>query len=135
MNQLDIIRIVLRLCLLNFLVDWSNAAAFKNPPLIGGQGLYNASDDVVILNATNFKSSVYGSTRSWLVEFYNSWCGFCYRFAPTWKALASDILCKFLTKEKLLIIYQIVHSIEQKMLFLEIFNAQLFRLNLAALWK
>ncbi|XP_012227767.1 sulfhydryl oxidase 2 [Linepithema humile] len=94
MNQLDLIRTVLRLCLLNFLVDWSSAAsiAHKNPNLIGGQGLYNASDDVVILNATNFKTNVYGSTKSWLVEFYNSWCGFCYRFAPTWKALASDIL-------------------------------------------
>lgn len=103
MNQIDIIRIVLRLCLLNFLVDWSSAAALmmhKNPNVIGGQGLYNASDDVVILNATNFKANVYGSTKSWLVEFYNSWCGFCYRFAPTWKALANDILCKFPAKKE-----------------------------------
>jgi len=80
-------------------MHWSNAAAINKNQyqnLIGGQGLYNASDDVVILNATNFKTSVYGSNKSWLVEFYNSWCGFCYRFAPTWKALANDILCKFL---------------------------------------
>lgn len=90
--------ILLRLCLLNVLmINWSSTAAVpKDQSLVvlGGQGLYNASDDVVILNATNFKTNVYESTRSWLVEFYNSWCGFCYRFAPTWKALASDILRK-----------------------------------------
>lgn len=97
--ELDIKGIVLKLWLLNVLMITCISAAV--PPrdhyqsLIGGQGLYNSSDDVVILNATNFKTNVYGSTRSWLVEFYNSWCGFCYRFAPTWKALASDILCKF----------------------------------------
>lgn len=94
--ELDIIGIVLKLWLLNALMmnRCSTAVPLKDhfQSLIGGQGLYNASDDVVILNATNFKTSVYGSTRSWLVEFYNSWCGFCYRFAPTWKALASDIL-------------------------------------------
>lgn len=98
--QLKITEFILRLCLLNVLmISWSSAAVIdKNPHqsliILGGQGLYNASDDVVILNATNFKTNVYGSTRSWLVEFYNSWCGFCYRFAPTWKTLASDILCK-----------------------------------------
>ncbi|XP_043288685.1 sulfhydryl oxidase 2 [Venturia canescens] len=54
------------------------------------QGLYNSSDHVVVLNSTNFKSTVYGSEHAWLVEFYNSWCGFCQRFAPTWKALAHE---------------------------------------------
>lgn len=95
--ELDIIGIALKLWLLNALMINCNSAAIplKDQSPIGGQGLYNASDDVVILNATNFKTNVYGSTRSWLVEFYNSWCGYCYRFAPSWKALASDILCKF----------------------------------------
>ncbi|KAL6263458.1 hypothetical protein P5V15_006250 [Pogonomyrmex californicus] len=97
MEQLDITGIILRLCLFNVLmIDWGSAAAVahKDSSLISlaDQGLYNASDDVVILNATNFKANVYRSNRSWLVEFYNSWCGFCFRFAPTWKALASDIL-------------------------------------------
>ncbi|XP_011350140.1 sulfhydryl oxidase 1 [Ooceraea biroi] len=96
MEQLDVIGIVLRLCLMNALMThWSHAASIPKiqyQNMMGGQGLYNASDDVVILNATNFKANVYGSSKSWLVEFYNSWCGFCYRFAPTWKSLASDIL-------------------------------------------
>jgi len=99
MEQVEVTGIILRSYLFIILMmNWSSAAAVvhKDQSLIslGGQGLYNASDNVVILNATNFKASVYGSTRSWLVEFYNSWCGFCYRFAPTWKALASDILRK-----------------------------------------
>lgn len=96
---MELIGTSLKLWLMNVLIINCNGAVvpFKDhyQTLIGGQGLYNASDDVVILNATNFKTNIYGSTKSWLVEFYNSWCGFCYRFAPTWKALASDILCKF----------------------------------------
>lgn len=94
--ELDITGIVLKLWLMNALIINCSSAVIPlkdhYQSLIGGQGLYNASDDVVILNATNFKTNIYGSSKSWLVEFYNSWCGFCYRFAPTWKALASDIL-------------------------------------------
>ncbi|XP_011497032.1 PREDICTED: sulfhydryl oxidase 1-like [Ceratosolen solmsi marchali] len=55
------------------------------------QGLYSANDLVIILNENNFKSSVYNSKRAWFVEFYNSWCGFCQRFAPVWKSLAKNI--------------------------------------------
>lgn len=63
----------------------------KYQHLIDGQGLYTADDDVEILTVKNFKSNVYGQKNAWLIEFYNSWCGFCQRFAPSWKALASDI--------------------------------------------
>ncbi|EFN87085.1 sulfhydryl oxidase 1 [Harpegnathos saltator] len=96
MKQLDITKTMLRLCPLIILMMVRNSIAGvprrdQYQSLIGSQGLYNASDDVMILNATNFKTTIYGSTKGWLVEFYNSWCGFCYRFAPTWKALASDI--------------------------------------------
>lgn len=59
------------------------------------QGLYNASDHVVILNITNFKSHIYNSKSSWMVEFYSSWCGHCIRFAPIWKTFASSIVCKY----------------------------------------
>ncbi|XP_001602334.1 sulfhydryl oxidase 2 [Nasonia vitripennis] len=57
----------------------------------GNQGLYNSSDFVTILDVKNFKSSVYNSRKTWLVEFYNSWCGFCHRFAPIWKDVAKSI--------------------------------------------
>lgn len=56
-----------------------------------GQGLYSFKDDVEILNVDNFKSEIYGNQRAFLVEFYNSWCGHCQRFAPSWKALATDV--------------------------------------------
>ncbi|PSN30415.1 hypothetical protein C0J52_25442 [Blattella germanica] len=59
--------------------------------LKSGRGLYNSDDKVTVLNAKNFKNSVYGTKNAWIVEFYNSWCGFCHRFAPVWKTLASDI--------------------------------------------
>ena len=53
-------------------------------------GLYNASDSVITLTEVSFKPSVLYSKRAWLVEFYNSWCGFCQRFAPMWKAVAKS---------------------------------------------
>ncbi|XP_067009064.2 sulfhydryl oxidase 1 isoform X2 [Anabrus simplex] len=59
--------------------------------LASGQGLYANDSKVFVLNATNFRSSVYNTKNSWLVEFYNSWCGHCQRFAPVWKSFAADI--------------------------------------------
>lgn len=63
----------------------------KYKHLIEGQGLYSRDDDVEILTVDNFKSELYGQKHAWLIEFYNSWCGFCQRFAPSWKALANDL--------------------------------------------
>nr|CAI5850661.1 unnamed protein product [Callosobruchus analis] len=54
-------------------------------------GLYSLKDDVEILTVDNYKNEIYNNERAWFVEFYNSWCGFCQRFAPSWKALATDI--------------------------------------------
>lgn len=55
-------------------------------------GLYSTDDDVEILTKQNFKERIYNNEHIWLVEFYNSWCGFCQRFAPSWKALATDLV-------------------------------------------
>lgn len=54
-------------------------------------GLYSIKDDVEILTATNFKNEIYGNKRAFFLEFYNSWCGHCQNFAPSWKALATDL--------------------------------------------
>jgi thiol oxidase len=63
----------------------------KYKQFLDGQGLYSPDDDVVILTVHNFNKEVMRSPQAWLVEFYNSWCGFCQRFAPSWKALATDV--------------------------------------------
>lgn len=51
-------------------------------------GLYDVQDnDVFPLNNKNFDASVLKGKRDvvWVIEFYNSWCGHCVSFAPTWK--------------------------------------------------
>ncbi|XP_055327806.1 sulfhydryl oxidase 2-like [Paramacrobiotus metropolitanus] len=68
--------------------------------------LYDADVDigVYVLNDENFNSTVYQYTGShlmrkdrttgnvtWIVQFYNSWCGHCIKFAPTYKALAKKL--------------------------------------------
>ena len=56
-------------------------------------GLYDSKvDDVLPLNNVTFESLVIKSVPSkvWVVEFYNSWCGHCINFAPTWKRVGTD---------------------------------------------
>jgi len=53
--------------------------------------LYTDKDHITLLNATNFKETIHGQTTAWIVEFYNSWCGHCVRFAPEWIKLAQDV--------------------------------------------
>ncbi|CAK9828271.1 Sulfhydryl oxidase 1 [Anthophora retusa] len=92
MGRFDV-TLLLKVWLISIITVSCNAAATKElyRNQIPTQGLYNASDNVIILNVTNFKSSVYEDTKGWLVEFYNSWCGFCLRFAPVWKDFANNI--------------------------------------------
>lgn len=54
------------------------------------RGLYGDDSKVTVLNTTNFKTTVFHTDNAWLVEFYSSWCGFCQRFASTWKAVAAS---------------------------------------------
>ena len=47
-----------------------------------------------LLHATRMillQSTLVGSSRSWLVEFYSSWCGHCVHYAPAFKKLAKDV--------------------------------------------
>ena len=53
--------------------------------------LYTNIDAVEILNTQNFESSVILKPYAIVVEFYNSWCGHCIRFAPKWKKFAKSI--------------------------------------------
>lgn len=97
MSSVNINKLLLIFLFILNVVNFSNNAALsiyeqkKYKRYTDAQGLYSEKDDVEILTVKNFKSEIYGSERAWLVEFYNSWCGFCQRFAPSWKALATDV--------------------------------------------
>lgn len=54
-------------------------------------GLYNDEDKVDVLISGDFKRKVFNQNHATIVEFYNSWCGFCQKFAPVWKELADDL--------------------------------------------
>ncbi|KAL3276208.1 hypothetical protein HHI36_020926 [Cryptolaemus montrouzieri] len=62
---------------------------YREVPQVQYASLYNASDEVEELTANNFDQNVYNSNRAWLVEFYNTWCGHCQRYAPTYKGVAN----------------------------------------------
>uniref|UniRef100_H3BBW7 Sulfhydryl oxidase n=1 Tax=Latimeria chalumnae TaxID=7897 RepID=H3BBW7_LATCH len=53
--------------------------------------LYSSQDSVVILDSKTIKKALLNSSSAWVLEFYSSWCGHCINYAPTWKALASDV--------------------------------------------
>ncbi|KAF7273265.1 hypothetical protein GWI33_014013 [Rhynchophorus ferrugineus] len=69
----------------------NNASIGKYERFTGDQGLYSSKDDVEILTIDNFKEAITNSGKAWIVEFYNSWCGFCQKFAPSWKKFATDV--------------------------------------------
>lgn len=64
--------------------------------IVSGRGLYNGFGKFKELNGTNLRSTVFNKNESytWLIEFYNSWCGHCHRFVPVWKTFANDIYGK-----------------------------------------
>lgn len=51
-------------------------------------GLYDASDKVISVDNNSFKHLVIWKPYTILMEFYNSFCGHCRRFAPKYKELA-----------------------------------------------
>ncbi|XP_016957625.1 sulfhydryl oxidase 1 [Drosophila biarmipes] len=55
-------------------------------------GLYDDGDKVVRLTVDNFNATVVDQNRGALVEFYNTYCGHCRRFAPTYKTVAEHLL-------------------------------------------
>lgn len=54
-------------------------------------GLYSPADSIVILTASSIQDALFDRSFASFVEFYNSYCGACQRFAPTWKAVAKNV--------------------------------------------
>ncbi|XP_003744455.2 sulfhydryl oxidase 1 [Galendromus occidentalis] len=56
-----------------------------------GAPLYDTSDPLRLLDHENFHRELRQAPGVYLVQFYNSWCGHCIRFAPTFKKFAADV--------------------------------------------
>lgn len=55
------------------------------------KGLYIDAPHVKSMNGESLPSTIYDKPYATYLEFYNSYCGFCRRFAPSWKELSQDI--------------------------------------------
>lgn len=54
--------------------------------------LYTSADPgLVILDNSNFSSHLSHKKEAFFVEFYNTWCGHCVKFAPIFKEFARDV--------------------------------------------
>ena len=63
-----------------------------NDPEIKNNGLYKSTDNIIIVKGdVTYNNTVINSNTVLIIEYYNSWCGHCVRFVPTWKLLANDI--------------------------------------------
>lgn len=76
-----------------FIINYVNiplVASYGVP--IESVGLYNSSEDKVLeYISENFIKSVYRQPHATLVEFYNTYCGYCRAFAPIYIELANDV--------------------------------------------
>ena len=57
--------------------------------------LYNKDSPVVHMDHSNFNQLLHGKRHVWAVEFYNSWCGKCQKYAPTWLRVAEETASKY----------------------------------------
>jgi protein disulfide-isomerase A6 len=66
-------------------------ALFLTVAILPSFALYDSSDDVYELTASNFDSMVINSHYVWVVEFYAPWCGHCQALAPEYKKAAKAL--------------------------------------------
>lgn len=77
-------RILLTVIAVTWLVDQVMTGGFTP--------LYTSTDaGLVILDNSNFTSQLSHKRNAFFVEFYNTWCGHCIKFAPIFKEFARDV--------------------------------------------
>lgn len=54
-------------------------------------GLYGVDDKVVPVTSLTINETIYNRNHATELEFYNSFCGFCKRFAPIYKEYAKEL--------------------------------------------
>ncbi|GJP34183.1 hypothetical protein CLOM_g18638 [Closterium sp. NIES-68] len=57
--------------------------------LLGVAAAEVAARDVLVLDESNFKSTIDDHSKAYFVKFFAPWCGHCKRLAPTWAELAA----------------------------------------------
>lgn len=58
---------------------------------VESKGLYQDAPYVVSMNSESLPHHIYNRPHASYVEFYNSYCGFCKRFAPHWKQFSEEV--------------------------------------------
>lgn len=61
---------------------------------VNATGLYEESDLMEILDNNNFHQKVVEGNTSYVVEFYNAFCGHCIRFSTPWKEFGVEVYGK-----------------------------------------
>lgn len=83
-------------------------------------GLYEDTDLVEILDSSNFHEKLYKSNTSYVIEFYNAYCGHCIKFTVPWKKFALEVYGKNLYE--IIIIHFHIINIAYSIILSEIVN-------------
>ncbi|KAH8341871.1 hypothetical protein KR059_003141 [Drosophila kikkawai] len=89
LNFSQVLLLVLPLCLLSTVLASSRINDRKSPNEVS---LYSESDNVKMLDSESLRKALeMDGDKSKLVQFLNTFCGDCQRFAPIFKGLARDL--------------------------------------------
>ena len=91
-SKLGVAPVLLAVCVHTLTTDGITYKLSNTRPV--KEGLYTSkTGDILSLSNDTFQTRVIDSApdKFWMVQFYNSWCGHCINFAPTYKKVAKDL--------------------------------------------
>lgn len=68
----------------------AHGSVIRNPGELAAS-LYDATGNVIVLSSESIYESTFDQAHASIIEFYNSFCGYCRNFAPIYKRFADDI--------------------------------------------